>query len=154
MKYSVDTSALLDAWVRRYPPDIFPALWERIEEAVEAGDFGASEEVLLELAKRDDEIHKWAKGRKTAMFVPIDAEQQQHVSSMLGAYERLVDTRRNRSAVDPFVIAVAIAKRCAVVTAEGATNKPERPNIPDVCSGMEIRCIGLVELFRDEGWRF
>ena len=89
----MDTSALLDAWVRRYPPDVFPALWERIEEAVQAGDLGASDEVLIELAKKDDEIHSWAKARKAVMFVPIDEEQQQHVSSILSAHERLVDTR-------------------------------------------------------------
>jgi hypothetical protein len=91
---------------------------------------------------------------RTVMCAPIDEEQQQHVSSILSAHERLVDTRKNRSAADPFVIALAMAKGCVVVTAEGASNKPERPNIPDVCSAMEIRRIGLVELFREQGWRF
>lgn len=154
MKYSIDTSAILDAWRRRYPPDVFPAVWVRFDEVIDAGDLKASEEVLLELEKRDDEVHEWAKARKAKMFVPIDEEQQQHVSSILGNHERLVDTRKNRSAADPFVIALAMAQECAVVTAEAATGKADRPNIPDVCSSMGVRSVTLLELFREQGWRF
>lgn len=154
MKYSIDTSAILEAWRRRYPPDVFLAVWERLEDVIEKGELAASEEVLIELEKRDDEVHGWAKKHKTAMFVPIDEEQQRHVARILAAYERLVDTRKNRSAADAFVIALAVAQGCAVVTAEAATGKPERPNIPDVCSGVGVRCINLLEFFREQGWRF
>lgn len=54
-------------------------------------------------------MHEWAKNHKAALFVPIDEEQQQHVATILARYERLVDTRKNRSAADPFVIALAMA---------------------------------------------
>lgn len=74
-------------------------------------------------------MHEWAKNHKAALFVPIDEEQQQHVATILARYERLVDTRKNRSAADPFVIALAMAKGCTVVTAEAATGKADRPNI-------------------------
>ncbi len=154
MKYSVDTSAILDAWVRRYPPDVFPAVWQRLEEVVENGDLGASEEVFLEIEKRDDAVHAWAKERKAKLFVPIDEAQQRHVSAILEKHERLVDTRKNRSAADPFVIAVAMAQGCTVVTTEEATGKPEKPNIPDVCSALGVRSINLLEFFREQGWRF
>jgi hypothetical protein len=81
----------------------------------------------------------------------IDEEQQRHVSSILGKHERLVDTRKNRSAADPFVIALAMAQGCAVVTAEAATGKADRPNIPDVCLAMGVRSMTLLELFREQG---
>lgn len=154
MKYSIDTSAILEAWRRRYPPDVFPAVWRRLEDVIENGDLAASEEVLLEIEKRDDEVHAWAKKYKATMFVPIDEEQQRGVAAILAAHEKLVDTRKNRSAADPFVIAVAQANGCPVVTAEVATGKPERPNIPDVCTAMGIRCLSLLEFFREQGWRF
>lgn len=154
MKYSIDTSAVLEAWRRRYPPDVFPAVWARLEGVIDKGVVGASEEVLLEIQKRDDEVHAWAKERKDKLFVPIDEEQQRHVSAILAKHERLVDTRKNRSAADPFVIALAITKGSAVVTAEGATGKPEKPNIPDVCSALGVRSINLLEFFREQGWRF
>lgn len=154
MRYSFDTSAFLEAWRRRYPPDVFPAVWQRFHEIIEKGELGASEEVLLEIEKRDDDVHGWVKERKTKLFVPIDENQQRHVSEILEKHERLVDTRKNRSAADPFVIAVAIVEGCTVVTAEVATGKPEKPNIPDVCSAMGVRSIDLLEFFREQGWRF
>lgn len=36
MSHCIDTSALLEAWVRRYPNDVFPGLWAHIEEVLEA----------------------------------------------------------------------------------------------------------------------
>lgn len=154
MKYSIDTSAILEAWRRRYPPDVFPAVWERLEEVIDKGDLGASEEVLIEIEKRDDEVLEWAKKRKAKMFVPIDEQQQRHVSSILVKHERLVDTRKNRSAADPFVIALAMAQECAVVTAEATTGKPEKPNIPDVCLALGVRSMSVLDFFREQGWRF
>jgi hypothetical protein len=47
VKYSIDTSAILDGSVRYYPPEVFPALWARIERLIEAGALRATEEVLV-----------------------------------------------------------------------------------------------------------
>jgi hypothetical protein len=94
------------------------------------------------------------KARKDKIFVPINEQQQQHVSSILEKHERLVDTRRNRSAADPFVIALAMERECAVVTAEASTGKADRPNIPDVCLALGVRSMTLLEFFREQGWTF
>ena len=153
MKYSIDTSAILDGWRRYYPPDVLPDVWTGFDDLIKKGHLVASEEVLVELQKRDDEVHKWAKKRKK-MFVAIDDPIQQAVSSILGAHEKLVDTRKNRSAADPFVIGLALVHGCTVVTGERATGSADRPNIPDVCTALGIRSIGLLELFREQGWRF
>ena len=59
-----------------------------------------------------------------------------------------------KSFADPWVIATAHTNGCAVVTGENATGNPDRPKIPDVCRGMGIRCIGFVDLIREEQWRF
>ena len=59
--YSIDTSAILDAWIRWYPPDLFPRLWENIELLIKEKRLIASEEVLVELEKKDDAVFKWAK---------------------------------------------------------------------------------------------
>jgi hypothetical protein len=67
-------------------------VWDRLDKAVNNGDVGASEEVRLEIEKRDDEVYAWVKARKAKMSVPISEQQQRHVSSMLDKHERLVDT--------------------------------------------------------------
>lgn len=42
MRYSIDTSAILDGWRRHYPPDVFPGLWTRMEGLIVAGHLRAS----------------------------------------------------------------------------------------------------------------
>ena len=61
MAFCVDTSAWLDGWNRDYPRDVFPTLWQNIEERVAANEIIASEEVYVELQKKDDDLHDWIK---------------------------------------------------------------------------------------------
>lgn len=153
MRYSIDTSALLDGWVRYYPPDIFPALWSNLEALIAEGRLIATEEVLFELEKKDDELYEWAHTRRQ-MFVPMDNQIQVAVASILQNYERLVDTSKNRSTCDPFVIALAQVGSCIVVTGEKASGTLNRPRIPDVCGELGIESINLLHLIRKEGWIF
>jgi len=151
-RYSLDTSVLLNAWWRTYPPDLFPTLWDNMDRLVDNGILIASEEVLEELKKQDDEVLAWA-NQRARMFVPIDDQVQQVVSTILQSYPRLIDNRSNRSGADPFIIGLAVVEGCTVITEERATGNRLRPKIPDVCSGMGVRCIGLVELIREQDWR-
>ena len=153
VKYSIDTSAILDGWRRYYPPSSFPGLWIRIEELIQQGHLRATEEVLHELKKRDDEVLEWAKAQD-GFFIPIDQPIQAAVASVLSGFPKLIDTRRNRSAADPFVIALAKVEGCAVVTGEGPTASDKRPHIPDVCRAMGIKTLRLLDLIVEEGWIF
>lgn len=153
MRYSIDTSAILDGWARYYPPDVFPGLWEHLDELIGEGRLIATEEVLHELERKDDAASAWAKVRPQ-LFVPIDADIQAAVTAILEQFEKLVDTRANRSAADPFVIALAQIKHCAVVTGEKATKNLDRPNIPDVCQELKLPCLSLLQLIRTEKWVF
>lgn len=87
------------------------------------------------------------------MFIPIDGQIQQVVRNILSRYPRLVDTRRNRSGADPFVIALASIEGCTVVTNEGPSNNPAKPHIPDVCQALQVPCIHLVQMARQQRWR-
>lgn len=153
MRYSIDTSAILDGWRRYYPPDVFPPLWTKLEALILDGTILSTEEVLFELEKKDDEVYRWAL-RQKQKFVPVDGPTQSTVSSILGSHPKLIDTRRGRSAADPFVIAVAQIHSCTVVTGERATNNGNRPNIPDVCTALGIRTINLLSLMREIGLVF
>ena len=153
MTYSLDTSAILDGWVRYYPPDVFPGLWEKIDSLIVQKILIATEEVLVELEKKEDAAHDWFSQRKE-MFIPIDERVQEAVSEILLKYERLVDTSKGRSMCDPFVIALAMIENCAVVTAEKSTGNLNKPRIPDICAELGIETINLVELGRRQRWTF
>src|SRR5687767_1282558 len=107
MPYCVDTSAWLDGWRRNYPKDVFQTLWTRIEELVDSGEIIASEEVYVEIAKKDDDLHEWIQARKTMLVAPEESIQIR-VGELLAKYPRLVDTLKGRSQADPFVIATAM----------------------------------------------
>ena len=153
MKYSVDTSAIIEGWTRDFPPDVFSHVWAKIEELIEDGVLLASEEVLIELEKKHDKAYEWA-CQRNHMFVPADERIQEAVRSILRDHKKLIDTRRNRSGADPFVIALALVKRLSVVTGENLSGSLERPKIPDVCEALGIRWLSMVELFREQEWQF
>ncbi|MEW6510848.1 MAG: DUF4411 family protein [Bacteroidota bacterium] len=153
MAYCVDTSAWLDGWQRFYPPDVFPTLWTKIEEIVEAGEIISSEEVYVELAQKSDDLHTWMKARK-GMLIPLEPDIQQRAADILTTYPRLVDTLRGRSKADPFVIATAMERNAIVVTGEILTGKLTKPRIPDVCQAMNVRWLGFLQMIRELNLKF
>jgi hypothetical protein len=147
MSFCVDTSAWLDGWRRNYPIDVFKSLWISIEALVDKGEIIASEEVYVELAKKDDDLHDWIQARKSMLVAP-DETIQQRVAELLGKYPRLVDTLKGRSQADPFVIATAMERGAAVVTGE-LTGTADKPRIPFVCQAEGIRCITFLDMIRE-----
>lgn len=153
MIYSIDTSAILDAWVRWYPPDVFSSLWQNIERLIEDGSLRATEEVRVELEKKEDEVFRWAKGQDR-LFLPLTQEVQIAAQEILTAFPRLVDSRKERSQADPFVIALAKVNNATVITGEKNVGTPQKPRIPLVCNHFGIRCINMVKFIREQGWIF
>ena len=148
MPYCVDTSAWLDGWQRHYPPDVFPTLWTKLDGLIAAGEIISSEEVYVEIQRKDDELHDWIKERKQ-MLVPLDEAVQTRALELLAEFPRLVDTLRGRSKADPFVIATAMERNAVIVTGEMFTGNLDKPRIPDVCRVKNIRCINFLEMIRE-----
>jgi predicted nucleic acid-binding protein len=153
MAYCIDTSAIVDGWVRYYPRDVFPTLWDKLEKMIAAGRLVAPDEVLKELSKNDDDLHKWAR-LQDGLFCPLEDDVQIATAEILAVFPKLVNNERNRSIADPFVVAVAKVRKLSVVTGEKRKGNPMRPKIPDVCDAYKIRCLTLLELMKSEGWRF
>ena len=153
--FSFDSSAFIHAWHRAYRPKNFPTFWTNLEAAVLAGHVVASTEVLAELERKDDDVHKWCKRLAANLSVDVDDVQQEHMRHIMGTYPRLVDTVKGRSGADPFVVAVARSRHGGiVVVSEEDFGKKDSPRIPDVCQAEGIRCIKLVDFIDARGWTF
>lgn len=152
MPFCFDTSAILDAWVRHYPPDVFPTIWERMDQAARAGQIFVIDEVMTELKRKDDGIYKWIEDRES-MIVSIETDVQSCLVEIMANYPRLVDTKKNRSGCDPWVIALAQARGLSVVSAEKASGSLVKPKIPDVCKDLAVPYVEVVDFFRKQGWR-
>lgn len=155
LKYSIDTSALIDGLERYYPPAVFPAMWKQVDNLVEQGRILASEEVWEEAKKRTAAARTWMEPRLDSILVPTDERVAAAVRDILAHedHRRLVMNGKGRNAADPFVIAVAETHGCIVLTGEQAGSK-KRPKIPTVCDGRGIRHGQFLELAKLEGWAF
>lgn len=118
-----------------------------------AGEVGATEEVFLELKKKDDSVHTWAKKHR-GMFKRHDAPIQTAAAQILRAHRGLIRANGNRSGADPFVIGLAMVEKCTVVTGERPSGSLAKPRIPDVCISMGVPCISFTGLFDEQGWEF
>lgn len=152
--YSCDTSSLVAAWCERYPIENFPGFWDRLDELIDRGDLIASREVLREVKRRDDALHKWC-SKRAGMFVEVDEPCQDHVTDIMAKYPRFVDTRTGKNSGDPFVIALACQHkpRLTVITEENG-GSAARPAIPYVCTTEGIAYENLLALIKTHGWRF
>ncbi|NPV60148.1 MAG: DUF4411 family protein [Actinobacteria bacterium] len=71
---------------------------------------------------------------------------------ILNNFPMLVDTTRDRSTADPWVIAHAITEKAVVVTKESFA--PRKIKIPDVCKALSVECIDDHQLVKELGIRF
>ena len=112
-----------------------------------------------ELKQCDDELYQWAV-RHRRMFRAITREQATCAAEIVEAFPELAHSERRVEAADPFVIALALAARretlfamdYVVVTSE--SRKRGKKNIPNACDHFDLRCLGLLDFMRAEGWTF
>ena len=97
--------------------------------------------------------HQWGSQRNDIFEAPTDATEFE-MRRIMERFPQLAKGARGQHYADPFVIATARAHNVSVVTGEIATGNLERPHIPDVCSALSIPCISIVNLIREERWRF
>jgi hypothetical protein len=151
--YSIDTSSLIWAWRFAYPLSRFPSVWARVEQLIRLDDLRASQMVLAELERIEDDLHEWARAH-TELFIEIDDGHQQVVRAILADFRGLVRDREDRVNADPFVIALAIRSGCAVVTEERPSGNPATPKIPNVCAARNVSCVNFLGLIEQQGWTF
>lgn len=158
--YSIDTSALMGWWLRRYPPDIFPSLRDAMGKLIAEGKLLASEYVLSELGGKEDPLYSWAKGQ-AGLFVKTDESIQQKAQYLIQTYPLFIDAESQRPIqADPFVVALAQEKDLTVVTEETFAHtkltgkRKKRTYIPDVCNKEGITCITFLQMMQAERWRF
>jgi hypothetical protein len=150
--YVIDTGALIDLWRRRYPRDVFPTLWDNVDRMIQDGEIIAPQEVLHELEKQRDDLCAWAKKQK--IFFSLDAEQLKWVKDIMSRFPSLIDPRSTDPDADPFVIALAISKGWSVISSENRAGRGQWMKIPDVCDHYGLKCLPLLDFFREKQWNF
>ena len=151
-KYVFDTNIFIELQ-RHQPIDVYPTVWAKIGELIEAGIIISSKEVYEEILIGNDTLTTWAKQRE-ACFKDSNEEVQMEVRSILAEYRGLVEGGKKNNNADPFVIAIAKISGCSVVSEESRTNNLNSPKIPDVCFGIGIPCLTFVDFSREMNLEF
>ena len=156
--YSVDTNIYLDWWERRYPDDIFPTYKKEVERLIAAGKWRAVNGVAIEITHvGTPKLKVWAKANP-GQFQSHDAALLKEANAITVAYPGLIDPYARHDDADRYVIALAKLNGWAVVTHESPARSKKHAVrthfIPDVCHGMGVECIDLLELMRREKWSF
>lgn len=156
--YSIDTNIYLDWWIRRYPDDIFPTFKAQVEGLIAAGKWNSVERVADEIGHVGTAALKaWAKANR-GQFIKHDAALIAEANAITAAYPGLLDPYASHDEADRYLIALAKLKGWAVVTHETPARSKKHALrthfIPDVCRGMNIPCMDLIEMMRRERWSF
>jgi hypothetical protein len=146
-KYVFDSNIFIGLQ-RRQPMDIYPSVWEKISDLMKNGIVISSREVFDELSASGDELTKWAKARQDS-FLPTTTDIQLRARKILAEHRELVEGGKKKNNADPFVIALAQERGCAVVTDEAMSNSLSAPKIPNICVIYNIRQIDLVAFLRE-----
>ena len=152
MTWCMDTSALVEPWVRLYPPDVFPPVWTALEAMAREGRLFAPLEVKLELERQKDDLYEWACGLD-GFFIEPDREQVELQKEIVNAHPGLIKENSTKSAGDPWVIALAQIRRVPVVAYETRAKQNAFPKIPNVCDARGIEVVMLVDVLRARGIR-
>jgi predicted nucleic acid-binding protein len=151
--FSLDTSALIDAWRNQYRPSVFPSVWEKMTALIAGGELVASMSVRDEIRAQDDELAEWVENHPV-LFLEDDDEVQARVRRLYAEWPRPTDFMRFLAGADPFVIGRAACHGFAVVTSERFSGSLDHPKIPDACRHYGVRCIAAMDMFEEMGWRF
>lgn len=141
-----------------YGLDFCPAFWDWLVAGNRAGLVFSIERVEDEIQAGGDELSDWASERGAGFFLRPDA-------AMLPALGQVSTWATNQmyepaavntflQVADYYLVAHALAHGHTVVTHEVASPSTKRIKIPNVCIGLNIRCMTPYELLRRERARF
>jgi hypothetical protein len=102
-------------------------------------------------------LKHWAKTNRS-LFMAHDVPLQTEANNIQRRFPGLIDPNAVHDEADRYIIALAVLRKLTVVTHETSVKTKKRPPrthyIPDVCRELNVRCLTLVEMMREQKWKF
>jgi len=158
MAYLLDADMFIRAKNLHYGLDFCPAFWDWLIRENQAGRVFSTEKVGDEVEAGKDELSQWADARGEGFFLPPDEETLPSFAAVTAwvqgqDYEASAISTFLQKA-DYYLVSQAHAGTHTVVTHEVPAASPRKIKIPDVCVGMQIKCVLPHEMLRRERARF
>lgn len=152
-RYTVDTNIIVNL-NRLYPRDIFPGPWESVEALIDSDRLCMCPDVLGELNRGGDDVHRWAKNY-TGLVCEITTEEANAVASISNDHPGWVQGELN--AADPWLVAHALQEGRTIITEEktaGPGVQDKNQKVPNVAHSIGVGVTNFFGLARAESWQF
>ncbi|MFN8591150.1 MAG: DUF4411 family protein [Thermomicrobiales bacterium] len=150
--YSIDSSSLIRCR-HIYPIDVFPSLWQALDDLLARNVLFPHEEVWNEIHRGTDPLTAWAASRKTGLCVAADAGQVRAVQQIAARFPLANYTTTTEHRADPWVVSLAITRTLCVVSEEVGTAQTF-PKVPQMCAALGVPHMHILDVMRAEGWTF
>jgi len=143
--YVVDTSGWIELW-RKYPPAVFPLMWQKLQTLCASGELASPDDVRIELeAYVGDPILTTTLKSWGCLFKPLTQDVQNALANVMAGYSGLVSLQAGKGGADPIVVALGLAMNATVVTMEKPRKQPgDPPKIPDACTGLGVKVMAVL----------
>ena len=163
--YCLDANVLIQSWQKYYAPEICPDYWDILDTLGKQGRIFIPEEVRDEIVHNptidteEDGLSKWLRLSSIPVYKTTESviKSWKNILENNDQHKLLVDSARNRSLADPWVISHALNRNAIVVTKEIEIKSPnaKKPiTIPNVCKNMKIHCINDHDFAKEIGLKF
>jgi hypothetical protein len=158
MAYLLDANVFMQAKNLHYGFDFCPAFWEWLIENNKEKLVISIEKVGDEVNAGADDLAVWASQRGSEFFLKPDAA----ILPALASVSTWVTSQNYEPAAvstflqlaDYYIVAHALAYNHTVVTHEIIAATVKKVKIPNVCIGLNIKCMTPFEMLRNERARF
>ena len=158
MAYLLDANVFMQAKNLHYGLDFCPAFWEWLIVNNKEKRVFSIEKVGDEIDAVADELSVWASERGPELFLKPDAA----ILPALASVSTWVTSQNYEPAAvntflqvaDYYIVAYALAHNHTVVTHEITSTTVKKIKIPNVCIGLNIKCMTPFEMLRHERARF
>lgn len=146
--YCIDASAIIAAWQKDYPKDVFPSLWPQLAE--HRTDMVLIKPIYDEIKPITNPLRVWMVDNGFDS-IDIDGEVEE-LSLLLEKDYQVREESKGASRNDIKLIAYAKMNNKIVVTDE--EEQPQKPikkykyKIPLICDEQETECINFIEMIR------
>lgn len=158
MAYLLDANVFIQAKNLHYGLDFCPAFWDWLIDANARGLVYSIEKVGDELDAVADELTAWASARGPGFFLKPDTAMLTALAPLSSwvngqGYEPAA-VNTFLQVADYYLVAHALAHKHVVVTHEVPSASTKKIKIPNVCIGVDVKCMTPYEMLRLERARF
>lgn len=151
-RYTLDSNIIINL-NRTYPRELFPSLWEALEDLAVKGSICVCEEVFHEIESGGDALARWIEDR--GIICPLSQAESDRATEISQRYPGWVQGRTNGA--DPYIVAHSLIEGSVIVTNErraGNGVADSNQKIPNVADTYGQTTLDFLSFLRTLRWVF